>query len=204
MNNLIRVLEMISISIKFVLMLLFFTGALFVGCSDNSSGTEFGDNDLGEVTFTISGDTEGESTGAAFFNYQPGESGDETAFELIFMDGFGGPQTYAFYISRYRTEPFSIPTPGTYEIDGRPFNFTAGYEYTSGTFTGTDRYTDQYCEEAIEQGGELVISSSSSSQVSGSFRFLVAGFDDLNDCNLLGYVELSGNFRAVPYENSFL
>lgn len=179
-------------------------GAILVlSCSDSKSVNELGDEDVGEVTFTISGDTEGTSVGAAFFDNGTSGSDGDYYYELIFMDGIDGPETFRFTIGRYRGEAFMPPSPGTYEIDGRPFNFTATYEYITGNFTGTDRYTDQYCEDEFETGGELVISSISGSQVSGSFTFTVAGFDDLSDCNLLGYLELSGNFRAVPFENLF-
>lgn len=184
--------------------LILLSSALLVwSCSDSNSANEFGDGDYGEVTFTITGDTEGEASGAAFFENQTSGSDGDFYFELIFMDGIDGPETYRFTIGRYRGEAFMPPASGTYQIDGNPFNFSAAYEYSTGTFTGTDRYTDQYCEDAFETGGELVISSISSSQVSGTFSFTVAGFDDLNDCNLLGYVELTGTFRAVPFENLF-
>ncbi|GEM_PF-1793709 len=173
------------------------------GCSDSNSANELGDGDFGEVSFTISGDIEGSSTGAAFFdNSTSGDFGDYY-YELIFMDGIDGPETYRFSIGRYRGESFSPPAAGTYEIDGRPFNFTAAYEDATGRLSGTDRYTDQHCDGAFETGGELVITATSGSQVTGSFSFIVAGFDGLSSCNLLGYVEVSGTFTAVPYENLF-
>ncbi|TVR17835.1 MAG: hypothetical protein EA391_03710 [Balneolaceae bacterium] len=190
--------------LKNYLLIVLFTAAFIWSCSDANSANELDDEDIGEVTFTISGDLEGTSSGAAFFDNNTSGNGGDYYFELIFMDGIDGPETFRFTIGRYRGESFSAPTPGTYEIDGRPFNFTAAYEYTTGSFTGTEQYTDQYCEDAFETGGELVISSVSDSQVSGSFNFTVAGFDDLTDCNLLGYVEISGNFRAVPYDKLFL
>jgi len=140
--------------------------------------------------------------GAFFDNHTSGSDGD-FYYELIFMDGIDSPETFRFTIGRYRGEAFMPLSPGTYEIDGRPFNFTAAYEYTTGNFTGIDRYTDRHCEDVFKTGGELVISAVSGSQVSGNFNYTIAGFDDLNECNLLGYVELFGTFRAVPYENLF-
>jgi len=46
-------------SSKNILLIALFTAAFVWSCSDSNPVNEFGDEDYGEVTFTISGDVEG-------------------------------------------------------------------------------------------------------------------------------------------------
>jgi len=46
-------------SSKNILLIALFTAAFVWSCSDSNSVNEFGNEDYGEVTFTISGDVEG-------------------------------------------------------------------------------------------------------------------------------------------------
>ncbi|TVQ01675.1 MAG: hypothetical protein EA359_13545 [Balneolaceae bacterium] len=51
-------------SSKNILLIALFTAAFVWSCSDSKPVNEFGDEDYGEVTFTISGDVEGSFSGS--------------------------------------------------------------------------------------------------------------------------------------------
>lgn len=175
---------------------------LLISCSDSTNGIEPRNTDLGEVEFSVSGDIDGQRSGSAFFSME--DQGGHT-FQLTFMDGFEGRQTFAFYITRYRLNAFEMPDTGSYEIDGNLFNFSADYDdYSTGDWTDAGTYTDAYCDDVLDQGGTLTINSRTEQQITGSFSFTVASFDDFETCNLLGYLQVQGEFRAVPFENSLL
>jgi hypothetical protein len=179
---------------------------MFAACSDNSTSTDSKstrNGDLGFVEMTVTGDFDTELSGSAFFEMDSDQSVGGHTYQLTFMDGFDGPQSFAAYITRFRSDAFDQPETGTYKIDGRLHNFSAGYDHFRGVQTNVESYMDSYCPDVIEQGGVLEIERSSKTEVTGSFLFVVAGFDDLSDCNLLGYLEVEGDFLAVPLEWSF-
>ncbi len=185
------------------LFIVFLISIFVYSCSDSSTndGSDRNDGDLGEVTFTVSGAFEADKSGNAFFEMS--DEGGGHIFQFIFMDGFDGPQYFASYITRFRLDSFDAPGAGTYEIDGTNHNFSASYDHYMGDWTDADTFSDFYCRHVHDLGGTLIIDDVSSTRMTGSFSFVVAAFDDPEDCNMIGYLDIEGEFRAVPYDWSF-
>ncbi|TVR17836.1 MAG: hypothetical protein EA391_03715 [Balneolaceae bacterium] len=182
------------------------TGVLILisGCSDSSSDPDLG-GDLGQVSLTVSGDVQGEKTGMADFYGQ--DLGSLHYWELSFNDF--SPQTYSLQLSLQDFEEIERPAPGSYEIgfnSPNPFGesgppvFTAIYTHIpNGSFTDAVEYSSGIlCGDDRTQWGTLVISSSTSSEVSGSFTFFAIDIDIDNsgNCVILGEIEVAGEFSA--------
>lgn len=190
---------------KIVLFLIIaFIGLLVVwGCSDSSSGPDLGD--AGQVSLTVSGDVEGQKTGMADFYGQ--DLGGIHYWELSFNDF--SPQTYSLQLSLQDFEEIERPGPGSYEIGfdvPNPFGergetvFLGIYTHIpNGSFSNAVEYdTGILCDDDRPQRGTLVISSSTSSQVSGTFNFTATSydFDNSGNCVILGEIEVTGEFSA--------
>lgn len=176
------------------------------GCSDNSSGPDLG-GDFGQVSLTVSGDVQGEKTGQAdFYGDEPGGQGIHY-WELSFNDF--SPQTYSLTLSLMDFDEIQRPGSGTYEIGfdtpnpfeerGEPVFLGIYTHIPNGSFTDAMEFeTGLFCTEESPRGGTLVITSSSSSEVSGSFSFKAANydFDDSGNCIVNGEIEVEGEFNA--------
>lgn len=190
-------------SILFIIILTVFT--LF-GCSDSSSGPDL-DNGLGQVSLTVSGDVQGEKSGMAdFYGGEPGGQGIYY-WELSFNDF--SPQTYDLQLSLTDFDEIPRPAAGTYEIGfdppnpfeerGEPEFFGIYTHIPNGSFSNAMEFeTGLFCTEEAPRGGTLVITSSSSEAVSGSFSFTAANydFDDSGNCISQGEIEVAGEFTA--------
>ena len=175
------------------------------GCSDSSSGPDLGD--VGQVSLTVSGDVEGQKTGMAdFYGDEPGGVGIHY-WELSFNDF--SPQTYSLQLSLQDFEEIERPAPGTYEIgfdvpnpfgESGPPVFLGIYTHIpNGSFSNAVEYdTGIVCDDDTPQRGTLVISSSTSSQVSGTFNFTATSydFDNSGNCVILSEIEVVGEFSA--------
>ncbi|MCC5942511.1 MAG: hypothetical protein JJU37_13305 [Balneolaceae bacterium] len=182
------------------------TGAVLTACSDNSSGPDLG-GDFGQVSLTVSGDVQGEKSGQAdFYGDEPGGQGIHY-WELSFNDF--SPQTYSLQLSLTDFEEIQRPGTGTYEIGfdppnpfqerGEPVFFGIYTHIPNGSFSNAMEFeTGLFCTEESPRGGTLVITSSSSDAVSGSFSFKAANydFDDSGNCISQGEIEVAGEFNA--------
>lgn len=173
-----------------VLLLLSFSFSL-ISCSDDSSGP--GMDDLGEATLTVSGDVNTNHTGQA--DFWSLETGAINIWEIT-MNDFS-PQTFSMTVMLTSTGSVERPGPGTYDIDAVD-GFTAIYEFIENEdFANTREFTNSFCDDS--DAGTLTITSSSDSEVRGSFSATLSEWDidDMGNCINFGTVNVTGEFRAT-------
>lgn len=159
---------------------------LTLSCSDNSSGPD--DNGLGEASFTIAGDLEGEKTGIA--NFRAFEMSGIYTWDILIQDT--GQITYDISFSMLSDEAIERPEPGTYDIALSGFggeDFNGSYsDYNDSQFNPTN-----YTVGISSTSGTLNITNSSEDLVEGTFQFTAV------DADSGGTITVSeGEFSAVP------
>jgi hypothetical protein len=173
----------------FAILILFFV----YGCSDDSSGPGEMD-DLGEATLSVSGDIDINHTGQADF-WSMQFSGLNT-WE-IHMNDFN-PQTFSLTFLLTSLDAIERPGTGTYELNEAD-GFSVIYEFIENQdFQNAREFSNTFCDNS--DNGTLTISSSSDSEIRGSFNTTISEYDidDAGQCVNLGTVTVSGNFRATP------
>jgi len=164
----------------------------FMSCSDDSSGP--GDlDDLGEASMNVSGDIDTNHSGQADF-WSMQFSGINT-WE-IHMNDFN-PQTFSLTFLLTSMEAIERPEAGTYELDELE-GFSVIYEYIEDQdFENAREFSNVFCDDS--DNGTLTISSSSDSEIRGSFNTTISEYDIDNSgqCVNLGTVNITGNFRAT-------
>jgi hypothetical protein len=165
----------------------------FLSCSEDSSGP--GDlEDLGEATLSVSGDIEANHTGQAdFLSMQfSGVNNWE-----IHMHDFN-PQTFSMTIFLTSLDEVGPPGTGTFEFDEIE-GFSVIYEYIENEDLQNAReFSNVFCDDS--ENGTFTISSSSDSEIRGSFNATISEYElnDSGQCENLGTVNITGNFRATP------
>lgn len=181
---------------------------VFIGsCSDNSTGPD-GSDDSGSATLTITGDFEAERTGFADFYASPELSGGMYYWQISIHDF--APQTFDLAIMRIDFNEIERPSVGTYEISEQipnPFSdddeiiFFADYTHiVDEDFNNTTGYSTSLICPEFSAGGELNITSSSNSEISGNFEFSAhhIEYDSEGNCVLESSITVSGQFTANP------
>lgn len=165
---------------------------LVIGGCDSTDANEEPSADLGEASFTISGDVEDDLSGIALFDVV----GDN--FQISINDRT--PQTYAlnFEIATFGSEELPIPT-GTYTL----FPSTASLgsvdeQEMMATYTRFDNDDFAGAEYLPNEGvpGQLEITASTSTEIEGTFSLEATIFntDEYGE----GAVTIeNGSFRAV-------
>lgn len=164
---------------------------ILLSCSSDDDSSGIGGNNLGSVEITLSGDLEGNRSGIADFSYL--DLGAIQQWELNFNDY--NPQTFDLnlMIMSVDEDLSTSPQTGTYEIGFEATNSSVFF----GSFTNIE---NQDFANAVEydtftsEGGVLIIETSNSERVTGSFSFTAHARDD--DFNEVGEVHVSGTFSA--------
>jgi len=108
------------------------------------------------------------------------------------------PQTFSLTFSLISFDAIERPEAGTYDLvetDG----FSVVYvNIENQDLVNTREFTNVFCNES--DNGTLTISSSSESEIRGSFNTTLSEFeiDDSGQCVILGTVNVTGSFRATP------
>ena len=173
--------------------MIIFLGLLTITCSDNSSGNDDNENPQnGNVTFTVSGDSNGEKSGTAVFDVV---EGGVTHFVEISM--WDNPSTFTLAFAVFSTDPLDVPTPGTYSIGQTDLNgevFEADYTIAEADdVLDYENYTTSYGEH----GGTLTITESSENHIEGTFSLTVGKYDQEQD-EYVGEITINdGEFYAI-------
>lgn len=182
----------------YVFILIISLSVALSACSDDSSGPETGTDDIGDTTFSVSGDVDSNHAGQADFWGLDGDYGLNT-WEISMHDF--NPQTFNLSFMLSSTSPISRPEPGTYDINDAD-GFTVIYEYIENQdYANAKEYSNVLwlCSETNPSNGTLTISSSSDSEVRGTFNVSLSSvdIDDSGNCVDMGSVNITGEFRAT-------
>lgn len=140
------------------------------GCSDDENNTGGGGGggggDLGEVSFDISGDIEGQKSGIA--TVLPDEDHDLLQISLHDYQ----PQTFSMTFMQLGSA--EVPAVGEYSL-GAPVatDFNAFYTNTEAGHADADEYN-----EFTGEAGTLEITESSATSVSGTFELTLQYLDE--------------------------
>jgi hypothetical protein len=187
---------------------LLFAMFLIISCDDDPAST---DDDLGEGSVSVTGDINAEASGIAdFWGIEDGPGGIHS-WEIYINDY--APSTFSLQFMQVSQEPISRPQEGTYEVglsvenpfDGNDERVFSGIynHFEDGDYINPLEYSSFPCAGDPDFGGTLTIESSDSDMISGHFQFTAAHyeFDDSGNCEILGTIELNGNFATVERDD---
>lgn len=173
----------------------------FIGISSCSKDDDDGvppDSEMGSATVKVTGEVEDEFTGMVDFELD--QYSNTYMFDISIHDF--SPQTFSvsFHAMSFSDDDLEIPGPGTYTLGTFP-KADYGAEFIhiiDEDFVNTfDYYSFDFLpenEEDEDVTGVLSITSSNEDKMEGSFEFTAHRTDD--DLNILGTVEVSGEFSA--------
>ncbi|WP_141691557.1 DUF6252 family protein [Rhodohalobacter halophilus] len=131
------------------------------GCSDSTSNDDL--DELGTVTFEVSGALEGDKEGMADFYSMSAYS--LYTWEISTHDF--NPQSFSLQFQRTSQSEIENPEPGTYSIGGGPDDYLAIFTDTEAGFADAVEYST-FSEGT---GGTLEITHSSDDLIRGTFSF---------------------------------
>ncbi len=160
------------------------------GCDSTDANEE---PDIGEGSFTVSGDVERDASGNALFSTFESDTANTLTIDITDNQNFS--LTFQrFYDSD--TDPLSAFSEGTYElveptVAGSPFNDLSMYgeyeEFDEGELFGVT-YTSKE-----DLPGTLEVTSVSENEIRGTFSFQAVDFDNEN----AGVSVSEGEFQAT-------
>jgi len=152
-----------TLTILSALFMSFFWG----GCSDSTSNDKL--DELGSVTFQVSGAVEGDKEGMADFWAMSAYS--INSWEIATNDY--NPQSFSMQFQKTSQSEIENPDPGTYSIGGGPDDYLAIFIDTENGFEDSVEYNTFY----EETGGTLEITHSSDDLIRGTFSFTASDED---------------------------
>jgi hypothetical protein len=176
---------------------------LLISCDDSSTNT---DDDIADASVSVTGDVNADLSGQAYFSEMDDGPGGIYSWQIVLNDF--NPQTFSLQFQHVSNDPIEQPAEGTYEIrtgSETPFDenenpvFTGIYtDIEDGDYADATEYSTHLCDEETDLGGTLVIETSETDLISGTFEFTAANidFDETGNCVIHGTIEVSGEFTA--------